>query len=40
MTAQVQSNSPGQHVGNSEAQASPQIATMAINDVPVTIGTA
>jgi hypothetical protein len=40
MTVQVQSNSPGQHVVNSEAQASPQIATMAINDAPVTIVTA
>jgi hypothetical protein len=40
MTVQVQSNSPGQHVVNSEAQASPQIATMAINDATVTIVTA
>ena len=40
MTVQVQSNSPGQHVVNSETQASPQIATMAINDATVTIVTA
>ena len=44
MTVQVQSNSPGQQVintvGNSEAQALPQAATMAINDAPVTIVTA
>ena len=44
MTAQVQSNSPGRQViytiGNSEAQALPQAATMAINDATVTIVTA
>ena len=40
MIAQVQSNSSGQHVVNSETQASPQIATIAINDVPATIVTA
>jgi len=40
MTVQVQSNSSGQHVVNSETQASPQIATMAINDATVTIVTA
>ena len=36
MIAQVLSNSTGQQAGNSEAQASPQVATVAINDVPVT----
>ena len=44
MTAQVQSNSPGQQainvVGNRTAQALPQAATIAINDVPATIVTA
>ena len=43
MTAQVQPDSSGQHVVNSRQQrrhASPQIATMAINDAPVTIVTA
>ena len=43
MAAQVQPNSHGQHrqhVGNSETHALPQTATVAINDVPATIGTA
>ena len=39
MIAQVQLNSSGQHVVNSETQASPQIATVAINDLPATIVT-
>lgn len=40
MAALVQSNSSGQQaVGNSEAEALPQAATMAINDVPDTIAT-
>ena len=41
MTVQVQSNSPGQHVVNSETQASPQIATHGNQRRPlVTIVTA
>ena len=43
MTAQGQPNSPGQQavniVGASETQASPQVAAIAIGDVPVTIVT-
>jgi hypothetical protein len=43
MTAQGQPNPPGQQAvniaGASEAQASPQVATIAIGDVPVTIVT-
>jgi len=35
----AQSNSPGQQVGNSETQASPQAAGVAINDLPATIVT-
>ena len=39
MTAQGQPNSPGQQAVHIETQASPQVAAIAIDDVPVTIET-